>query len=94
MTVEEERERGRQAAYLLEHPLMREAFDGVLAAYEDMWRNSAVGQSSEREKVWQLRTAAVEFREHFERWVRDGDVAARKIEESVLRAQGAPEDIV
>lgn len=87
MSKEETIERGHQAQVALENPLVQEALGGLIATYENALWQTAIGDSVEREKLWHMRTAAVEFRAQFEVWIKEGREALSQVRHAEEKAE-------
>lgn len=87
MSKEERIERGHQAQVAIEHPLVQEALNGLITTYEKSLWNTAIGDSVAREKLWHMRTAAVEFRAQFEAWIKEGRDALSEVQRAEEKAE-------
>lgn len=58
MTPEQERERAQLAQQIIDNPLWAESREMLTTRLIDAWRNSAVTQHEERERIWMLLQAA------------------------------------
>ncbi len=72
--------RAHQAERLLKDPLLREAFDMVLAALHTAWENSPARDVDGREQLWQRIKATKDARGYLEQAVNDGKVTLHSME--------------
>lgn len=82
-----EQERGRQAAELLEHPLMKEAFSTIRQEFTQAWQNSPARDQEGREKLWQLLKLTDRLESFLTETVTTGKMATMQIEEAKTLAQ-------
>lgn len=82
-----EQERGRQAAELLEHPLMKEAFSTIRQEFTQAWQNSPARDQEAREKLWQLLKLTDRLESFLTETVTTGKMATMQIEEAKTLAQ-------
>lgn len=82
-----EQERGRQAAELLEHPLMKEAFSTIRQEFTQAWQNSPTRDQEGREKLWQLLKLTDRLESFLTETVTTGKMATMQIEEARTIAQ-------
>jgi hypothetical protein len=61
-TLHEEQERGRRAAELLEHPLLRDALEAIEAEVIGQWKACPARDAEGKEALWQLMKTADKFR--------------------------------
>ena len=66
MTPEQEKERAHLAQQIIDNPLWAEARETLTTRLIDGWRNSAVIQHDERERIWMLLQAAEQAFAHIE----------------------------
>ncbi len=79
--------RGREAERLLENQLLKDCFEELKGEFVDAWRNSKLGQSEEREVAYQMHTALVEVESRLTKYVGQGKVAAKLLEEQEKAAK-------
>lgn len=72
-----DRERALQAQHLIEHPLLKEAFETLEKAMIEKWigSGSSVQQSFEREQLWNAINIVRKLPEFLMRVIQDGKVA-------------------
>ncbi|MBP9131024.1 MAG: hypothetical protein KBF50_12180 [Steroidobacteraceae bacterium] len=75
----QETERGRQAAELLAHPLLKEALDAIEAEVVSQWGQCPARDHEGKEALWQLYKTAQKFRGVLTGYVDTGKVAAAKL---------------
>jgi hypothetical protein len=69
--------RGTQAEHLINHPLMKEAFDLYEAEIMKRWRDTGTGESDtfKRERLWQAINLLGKVKEHLFHVVENGKLA-------------------
>ena len=75
----QETERGRQAAELLAHPLLKEALDAIEAEVVSQWGQCPARDHEGKEALWQLYKTAQKFRGVLSGYVESGKIAADKL---------------
>jgi hypothetical protein len=87
MTREETLQRARQAAEILEHPLVVEAFARLRADIDAHWHSSSAADVGERERLYHLHRATDDLEAHFRSLVSDGKFAAGRQRQDDAQAQ-------
>lgn len=80
--------RGVRAKELLEHELLQEAFSTLESAYIAAWRSTTIDAAPAREKLFLAINVLGKVREHLQKVVADGTVAAadlRRLAEAAER---------
>lgn len=70
-------ERGKQAAMIINHELVREVFDSLEKACWEEWKGSASISTESREHIYRLMWAGNQFKRAFENILREGEIAAK-----------------
>ena len=73
--------RGRQAAELLEHPLLAEAFSMLKAQYMSAWESSPARDTQGREEIWRLLRSLNAVEGHLKTVVETGKMARIQAEQ-------------
>jgi|FLOH01.1.fsa_nt_gi hypothetical protein len=81
-------ERADMARFLLEHPLLVEAFEGIEATYTSAWRDSRPDEGAARERVYIALQVLASVRGHLESVVMGGALARRDIEDITGQKKG------
>lgn len=81
MTKTEDIEKGNEAAGLLDHPLMKEAFESIEKDIFNAWRNSAPDEGKEREDAYLLEWALDRFKQRLTTYIANGKMAQRQLTE-------------
>lgn len=79
MNPHDEVERGRQAAELLEHPLMVEALTAIEAEIFKQWGDCPARDKEGKEACWQLLKTAQKFRAILTGYVSTGKLAKENL---------------
>lgn len=72
-------ERGAEAARLMEHPLIVEAFERIEAAYMRAWRGSALEELDKREQAWTAVLLLADVKNFLHATMRDGEGATERL---------------
>lgn len=87
----EEIQRGREAAYLLEHPMITGALHALEQYYNDAWRNTTLEQVDEREEAFRMLLMANAFRMLLTKYVETGTLSETKAAHDELQRKLAEE---
>lgn len=79
MTKEQEVERGRQAAAILENPAFKEAVDALEKTYTDDWRNTPAADAQGRERLYVALQVSRDFMGHLVSMVASGKISAQQL---------------
>jgi hypothetical protein len=73
--------RGQQAAELLEHPLLVEAFEMMRSQYLSAWESSPARDAQGREELWRLLKSLSAVEGHLKTVVETGKMARLQMEQ-------------
>jgi hypothetical protein len=73
--------RGQQAAELLEHPLLAEAFSMLKGQYQSAWESSPARDAQGREELWRLLKSLNAVEGHLKTVVETGKLARIQVEQ-------------
>lgn len=79
MTKEQEVERGRQAAAILESQAFREAVDALEKAYTDDWKNTPAPDAAGRERLYVALQVSRDFVSQLVSMVASGKISAQQL---------------
>lgn len=79
MTKEQEVERGRQAAAILESTAFKEAVEALEKAYTDDWRNTPAADAAGRERLYLALQVSRDFVAHLNSMVASGKISAQQL---------------
>ena len=88
MTPEEEFQRAEEAARLLAHPLLAEAFEVIEKEVIERWTQSPSADQAGREKLWLSLKLLHRVKLHLETMVQSGKLAEATLKQRALRAVG------
>lgn len=75
----EQQARGADAAHILDHPLVKEALDGMRAEVMAVWENSKIDEDDVREDCFKMKQAIECLERCFRAWIRSGDAAGKEL---------------
>lgn len=73
--------RGRQAAELMEHPLLTEAFDVITQRIKEEWERSPARDAEGREKLWLMNKLLMNLKQHIAQMATTGDLTKLNIQQ-------------
>lgn len=76
--------RGQQAAELMEHPLLVEAFEVLRSQYLSAWETSPVRDAAGREELWRLMKSLSAVEGHLKTVAETGKLARLQVEQDSL----------
>lgn len=79
MTKEQEVERGRQAAAILENPAFKAAVDALESTYADDWKNTPAADAQGRERLYIALQVSRDFVAHLVAMVASGKISAQQL---------------
>jgi hypothetical protein len=79
MTKEQEIERGRQAAAVLENPAYQAALDALETEYVRAWRDSPAPDAEGRERLFVALQVSRDFATHLNSMLVSGKISAQQI---------------
>jgi hypothetical protein len=79
MTEQQDIDRGRQAAELLESPLLKAALDAIEAEVVAQWEQCPARDTEGKEALWQLMKTSKKFRSLLTGYVNTGKLAAENL---------------
>ena len=79
MTKEQEIERGRQAAAILENPLFAQSVEGLAAEYVRAWMESPSTDAQGRERLYVAMQVSRDFVAHLQSMINGGKISAQQI---------------
>ncbi|MFL9934233.1 hypothetical protein P0D88_34800 [Paraburkholderia sp. RL18-103-BIB-C] len=79
MTKEQEVERGRQAAAILENPAFREAVEALEKTYTDDWRNTPAPDAQGRERLYVALQVSRDFSAQLVSMIATGKISAQQL---------------
>lgn len=80
--------RGRDAAQLLAHPMLVEAFQDIETEIVSKWQSSPARDAEGREKLWMMLQLLRRVKAHLSSHVETGMVAQATLAQKVARATG------
>jgi len=86
MTPEEESRRGDEAARLLQHPLLIEAFELIEQEYTEQWKNSPARDEDGRQSIWLALKNLHKVKGHLEYTMETGKVAKASLLQQAAEA--------
>lgn len=75
MTPDQEVDRAKAAAELLESPTLKEALDAIESAVVEQWENCPARDTEGKEALWQLMKTSKKFRSLLTGYVNTGKLA-------------------
>ena len=91
MDLETEARRGQEAAQLLEHPLLREAFDTQRERIQREWQESPARDTEGRERLWLMLKLLGAVEGHLKTVMETGKLATLEIERKKTLMERAKE---
>jgi DNA transposition AAA+ family ATPase len=79
--------RGAQAKHLIEHDLLREAFDQLRRTYIDKLLASEARDNDARERLYIAARVVDQVKEHLYRVLQDGNLAAKELDNLTVEAK-------
>jgi len=86
LTPEAIQQRASQARFLLENPLLKEAFESLQSRYMDAWKQTASSSVDERERLFAAFQVLEQVETHLQAMIENGKVADYDINR--LKGQG------
>lgn len=80
--------RSHEVQFLLENPILQDAFRALEAKYILGWRNSKGSTSEEREKLYWLITALDEVRGELTRQISAGKIVSEELRQEAVSLRG------
>jgi hypothetical protein len=77
--LEKRQQRAAHAKRLIDDELLKEAFEGIRAAYFERWLATNESDSVLRENLWRAMNVTERVKAHLARVIDDGKIAARDI---------------
>lgn len=78
--LHQNRAKGDRARALLEDPTMQAAFNGVVAAYMDEWKDNKMKLGPEgREQIWRSVQLIDQVKAHLRKYIDDGKLADEEL---------------
>lgn len=84
-TRDDEVRAGRDAQYLLDHPIFQEAFSSVRSGIRTEWERSPARDAEGREKLWLMLKLVDRIEAHVRSVAETGELAGRMLEEERRR---------
>ena len=75
----QELDRATRAEALLQNPLIKEAFEELEKEFVEAWKGSSIGDSQNREHIYQLLQALEALKGHFSKVLQDGKLAKERL---------------
>jgi hypothetical protein len=82
--LQQELTRSQQAQDLIDHPLMKEAFETIRQTYLKEWENSPARDSEAREKIWTYLKQLEAVKGHLLQTIETGKMARIEVERKSL----------
>lgn len=83
--LDDEVREGRDAEYLLEHPIYVDAMAKIRGAIRDEWERSPARDNEGREKLWLMLKLVDRIDGHIKSIAKTGELAGRMLEEEKRR---------
>lgn len=77
--LSEQQARGNDARHILEHPLVKEAFEKMHQSILDAWENSPAEAEDVRQNAYLMQRLLKNFREQFSMIISNGKMAEKEL---------------